>query len=969
MKASNTIIGILAHVDAGKTTLSESILYETGAIRARGRVDHGDAFLDTNQLEKKRGITIFSKLARFTLGERPMTLLDTPGHVDFSPEMERTLRVLDLAILVISGPDQVTPQVRLLWKLLEHYHTPTLLFVNKMDQLQNGNREHDADQRQLLVSNIRQELSPAVVPFGKTQLSEANEESVAVCDDALMEGLLDGRHVTEEDVCRLVAARKLFPLYDGSALQGTGVPALLEGIRRYAAVKEMPEEFGALVYKVTRDPEKSDARLVWMKLTGGRIAVRDTILQPAHTGASDAVAEADSAAGNAAGERNSGREETPADQSGEEPSVSEKISGIRRYSGGRYELVTSAAAGEIVAVTGLAEVRAGEGLGFETERSEELLSPIMTCRVIAEDGTDSFVLLRALRGMEEEEPMLHVAVQEETGDITIQIMGQVQLQVLQDLIRERYGLSVTFGPASIVYKETIREPVEGVGHFEPLRHYAEVHVLLTPTEPGTGLTFENACPPNTLDRNWQRLIMTHLQEKTHKGVLTGSDLTDLRITLIGGKASRKHTVGGDFRQATYRAVRQGLMMAQNVLLEPVLSFRMEVPSANLGRALNDIALMHGHATPGTVEQGMAVLEGTVPAESLGDYAQTLAGYTGGQGRLSVSLKGYEPCHIPEEVIDRIGYDPEEDLRNPSSSVFCSHGAATIVPWQEVRSYMQLDTGWSADRGAADGGQTFDPALPGTAAGRTGKGRQEPEDFAARQRRLEAGEKELRAIFEATYGPIRRQLRHPENEKYYAAAEDSAESGAGKAAVSGQAGSAAGTGAEAETGRDAKGTAGKHGRIVEPVQEYLLVDGYNIIFAWTQLRDLAGTDIKAARDRLMDILQNYAGYARETVIVVFDAYRVPGGTGEVYHLPSLDVVYTKEAETADLYIEKTAHQLSRHHRVTVATSDAVEQVIIYGSGALRLSARGLLERIMAVEEEIRGKLQVPQRTRHVGEVSK
>lgn len=933
MKRANMTIGILAHVDAGKTTLSESILYATGAIRRHGRVDHGDAFLDTDALERKRGITIFSKLARFSLDGRQMTLLDTPGHVDFSPEMERTLRVLDAAILVISAAEGVNPQVRVLWKLLQHYAVLTFIFVNKMDQIETGNPEHDQYEKETLISNIQRELGSGVVEFGRAQLSPANTESVAVCDERLMERVLEGGEVTREDVTSLVASRRLFPLYTGAALTDRGTRDLLEGIARYTRMRPAPDAFGAIVYKVTREQGGAGARLVWMKLTGGEIAVRDGITEINHE---KAVAPPDADAPQAEMESDT---------------VEEKISGIRLYSGERYEAVTRAQAGEIVAVTGLSAARTGDGLGFEESHTEELLSPIMAVRVIPDPGTDNFTLMRALRGIEEEEPMLHVLLDEDTKDVTVEIMGQVQIQILQNLLQERYGLSVTFGPGTIVYKETIRKSVEGVGHFEPLRHYAEVHLLLEPTGTGSGLTFENRCPPGTLDRNWQNLIMTHLQERTHKGVLTGSDITDMRISLIGGRASKKHTVGGDFRKATYSAVRQGLMMAQNILLEPVLSFRMELPKENLGRALNDISAMNGKAEPAVFADEMTILEGTVPASELSDYAQTLAGYTGGRGSLSVSLKDYEPCHNAKEVLDASAYDPDVDKRNPSWSVFCSHGAGTVVLWPYVRRHMHVETGWEPEpddpnvRYLTDDYYTFaakeeeeaildDGQTEATSHERSA--RRKPQDFAERARAFEVGEKELMAIFEATYGPVQPRLHHPDNEKYYGDVPEENE-------IKGPAG-----GDPKYAQKAAKAAVG------EQLREYLLVDGYNIIFAWSELRKLAAGDIKAARDRLLDILSNYAGYARETVIVVFDAYKVPGGRGEVYHQNDIDVVYTKEAETADLYIEKTAHVLGRKHRVTVATSDAVEQVIIFGTGAIRLSARGLLERILMTEQEMHEK---------------
>lgn len=922
-----TTIGILAHVDAGKTTLSERILFETGAIRKIGRVDHGDAFLDTDAMERQRGITIFSKLARFSLEERPFILLDTPGHADFSPETERALRVLDLAVLVLSAADVnehgiTDPQAAVLWRLLAHYHVPTFVFVNKMDQLATGDQEADAAKKREVFAGIQKDLGEGLVDFSEGQLSSENEEQVAVLEEALTERLLAGGQVTGEDVQRLVEKRLLFPTYFGAALPGEGVSDLLAGILRYTAPRTYPEAFGARVYKVTREGTgPSASRLVWMKLTGGVLRVRD------------ALEERDEAEANA-------------DSEDEEKAVTrEKISGIRLYSGEKYTNVTEAAAGEIVCVTGLSKARAGDGLGFEQSAGEELLSPIETRAVTAQPGVDAFTLLSALRGLEEEEPMLRATRDEKTGEIFVQIMGQIQTQILQHLLEDRYGIRASFGPGRIVYKETIRRPVEGVGHFEPLRHYAEVHVVLSPGEPGSGIVIENRCLPNLLDRNWQNEILESLARKTHKGVLTGSDLTDVKITLLGGKASKKHTEGGDFRKAAIRAVRQGLMSAENILLEPVLHVTLELPRENLGRAMTDLAGMHAKLAPATFSGDTAILEGRVPASCLGSYATEVSGYTGGRGTLAMSLAGYEPCHNSRQVLDEIGYDPEEDRFNPSSSVFCSHGAGTLIPWYAVRRHMQVDTGWRPPKedpdakyltddyytfsaGEEEQAEVLDdggaaPDEADHAAVRSRKG----QDFASREAAHAATEQELISIFERTYGKIPERLRHPDNERLDQLEEERPR--------------------EKGTG-DPKYEARKSGK-AQPLVQYLLVDGYNIIYAWNELRDLALTDIKAARDRLIDILIDYAGGSGYEVILVFDAYRVPGNGGSITRVGGIDIVYTKEAETADLYIEKTAHSLSQKHRVYVATSDAIEQVIIYGSGAYRLSARGLLEQILAAKE--------------------
>ena len=955
---TNITIGILAHVDAGKTTLSESILYMTGELKSQGRVDHKDAFLDTDEMERARGITIFSKMARFHVGGKRFTLLDTPGHVDFSPEMERTLRVLDYAVLVISAPDiwsrkSLDAQVRVITRLLAHYHVPVMIFVNKTDQLAAENVAEDD-----LMQILRAELGNGAVRFDGRQLCDENEESVAVLDDTLLELCLEGGHVSDEDVSRLIAGRQLMPVYFGAALYNEGTQALLDGMGKFMLPGTYSGRFGAFVYKVSRD---GAVRLTWMKLTGGSLAIRDEIEQTkrlltmsrtASTAAVDANADA-------------GMPE-------EEERVREKVSGIRLYSGTRYTAVTRAEAGEIVAVAGLSAARIGDGLGGYPSAAEELLSPIMTCSVSAGREVDDFTLMQALRTMEEEEPMLHVGNDERTGEINVQIMGDVQTQILRTMMKERFGFDVTFGPGSIVYKETIRRPVEGVGHFEPLRHYAEVHLLLEPTGTGSGLSFENRTPPNTLDKNWQNLIMTHLQEKLHRGVLTGSEITDMRISLIGGRANIKHTEGGDFRKATYRAVRQGLMIAQNILLEPVLSFRLELPASNVGRALTDLDGMCGKCRPPEFEGDMAILEGTVPASTLGSYAREVVTYTGGRGRLHVSLKDYEPCHNAADVIEQSGYDPDADMRNPSYSVFCSHGAGTVVTWQNVRRHMHVDTGWTprmyddqpqeeyltddyftfqapeeeaqADLNSPD--YDLGEALSGTTKEAPEKAGERParghnlraaaeESYEARERAYTAQEKELESIFERTYGPVKRQIRNPENERLDRLLEEY----------------------ESERQPGPGDPKYSRNRQEEQLQEYLLVDGYNIIFAWENLKSLAVRDIKAARDQLLDILSNYAGYAKETVIVVFDAYKVVGGKGEVYRYHNIDVVFTKEAETADLYIEKTAHTLSKKHRVYVATSDAVEQVIIFSSGAYRLSARGLLEQIIMTEQRMKEKYRI------------
>ncbi len=892
-------IGILAHVDAGKTTLSESLLYHRGTIRSMGRVDHKDAFLDNNEMERERGITIFSKQAQFVSKmedrERAYTLLDTPGHADFSPEMERVLKVLDYAVLVISAADGVNGQVRILWRLLDHYNVPAFIFVNKMDQ--------SGSDREALLQSIRKELSQHAVDFGVDLQSEEQQENLAVCDEELLAAYFEGARVEDGQISGLISERKLFPVYFGSALKNDGVEALIDGIDRFARVPEYPAQFGARVFKITRDD--AGARLTWMKVTGGSLKVKEIVRYEAAV--KSAFRSADESEESTSGAQQSLMREEKAEQ-------------LRIYSGQKFSMVQEAAAGTICAVTGLTETYAGQGLGTEAASPGEILQPVMTCSVLLPPGEDRFSAFKKLRQIEEEEPMLHISYNEEKREISAQVMGQVQREILKRIIFERFGMRVEFGQPGIVYKETIRNRVEGVGHFEPLRHYAEVHLILEPGEPGSGMVFENHCIPNNLATNWQRLVMTHLEEKRHRGVLTGAELTDMKISLIAGKAHEKHTEGGDFRQATYRAVRQGLMMAQNVLLEPFYNFRLELPQENLGRALTDLDLMHAAFTQPDLQDGRAVITGSVAVSALGTYTEDLTAYTKGEGTITCTLKGYEPCPNAEEIILEKGYDPELDLRNSPSSVFCSHGVGTIIPWDQVRNFMHVDSGWrfSEELTNTENEDIIPVNLPKKAA-------KDTRTFSERQRDYYAGEDELRAIFERTYGPIKPKVGTQEAPGKRARRFGTFSSSADSYPVM------------------------KRKPQTTPEEEYLLVDGYNIIFAWKDLNDLAQTDIKAARDELMDILSDYAGYSSKIVILVFDAYRVSGGKGENYRYHNIDVVFTKEAETADLYIEKTAHELRKHSRVTVATSDAVEQVIIMGAGAVRMSARNLLEEIVYTKE--------------------
>ncbi|MCR4891237.1 MAG: NYN domain-containing protein, partial [Lachnospiraceae bacterium] len=912
----NLTVGILAHVDAGKTTLSEAILYLTGAIREAGRVDKGNAFLDTFALEKQRGITIFSKQARFSTENRDITLLDTPGHIDFSPEMERTLQVLDVAVLVISGSDGVTGQVKTIWRLLAHYAIPTFIFVNKMDQ--------PGTDAELLLKELQRELSPGCIDLSEFESSDV-QESVAVLDDGLLERYLEGASVELSHAQKLIADRKLFPLSFGSALKMTGVSEFLKELDRDAPYPDYGENFSGRVYKITRE---NGVRLSWLKILGGTLRIRDTVLE-------------------------------------------EKVDGIRLYSGNKYEAVQEVHGGQICAVAGLSKTRIGMVVGAGEEEGEDkaLLQPIERCRILLPEGTDLTRAYESLRTLEEEEPLLNLSYSEESRSITAEIMGEVQTEILKQIAEERFGLELSFGSPETVYKETIRTEVEGVGHFEPLRHYAEVHLLMTPGEPGSGLVFENNCPRDYLTVNFQRLIMTHLMEKRHRGVLTGAEITDMKISLIAGRSHDKHTEGGDFRQATYRAVRQGLMMAESILLEPILDFHLDIPAEYVGRAMTDLERMSGHTEPPEILDGRAYLTGSLPSSELKDYPRQVAAYTGGNGHLSVSFRGYGPCHNAEEVILAKAYDADSDLRNPASSVFCSHGVGTLVPWDQVRSYMHIDTGWRPKTGAdgqrevnsgstsqpgnnvlyarqerdyagslqqeaysdpnsQDGDAFYDASLSRRAA--DWKNHPDNRTFKERERDRRAFDRELKDIFERTYGPIKTYREEQEDFEGDLEPEEKNPS------------------FERNQKYDSS-------RKVIPQKEYLLVDGYNMIFAWPKLKDLAYTDIKAARDLLMDILSNYAGYSEEHVILVYDAYKVSGGKERVYRHHNIDVIYTREAETADLYIEKAAHELTKKYRVTVATSDNIEQVIIFGAGAYRLSALNFLSRVEAVEKEIAEKL--------------
>lgn len=853
-------IGILAHVDAGKTTLAEAILYLTGSIRKLGRVDHGNAFLDTYSLEKARGITIFSKQAGFPLGDYDVTLLDTPGHVDFSAEMERTLQVLDYAILIISGAGGVPGHVRTLWHLLARYGIPAFLFINKMDQ--------PGTDPEAILAGLREQLDDRCVDFDKSQNRQTWMENLVLCDEALLEQYLEQGTIAQREIIRLIRERKVFPCYFGSALKLTGVEEFLDSMASLIQPPARKEAFGAKVYKISRDSQGN--RLTHMKITGGSLKVKALLSNQE--------------------EGDDGKKET----------WEEKVDQIRVYSGSGFQTVEEAPAGTVCAVTGLSRTYSGQGFGVEHASELPVLEPVLTYQILLPEGTDVPGTFQKLTQLGEEEPQLNMVWDEQAGEIRVQLMGEVQLEILKSLLWERFGLEAEFGTGRIVYKETISSAVEGVGHFEPLRHYAEVHLRMEPGEPGSGLVFGTDCSEDVLDRNWQRLVLTHLEEKKHRGILTGSEITDMKITLVSGRAHPKHTEGGDFRQATYRAVRQGLMQAGCRLLEPVYEFRLEIPSDKVGRALTDIQNMHGKFSPPELLKDQAVLTGTAPVSFMQGYQREVTSYTKGRGRLFCTVKGYDPCHNEEEVILASGYEAEADVENPSASVFCSHGGSFLVPWDQVPEHMHLEY----RREPKETAPAPAPAVP--------------RPFLTGGQTSDADEKELEAIFTRTYGPDRRAERSKKSRM------DSVPQTRFR---------------QPQPKKD-------------PEKEYLLVDGYNIIFAWEELKELAKVNIEGARNYLMDILCNYQGFQKNNVILVFDAYKVKGNPGEVFPYHNIHVVYTKEAETADQYIEKTVHEIGRKYEVTVATSDALEQVIILGQGATRLSAQGLREAVEAAKIEIR-----------------
>lgn len=891
------VVGILAHVDSGKTTLSEAMLYTAGKIRKLGRVDHKDAYLDTDAQERERGITIFSKQAVFTYDGMEITLLDTPGHVDFSAEMERTLQVLDYAILVINGMDGVQSHTDTLWKLLKRYEIPTFIFVNKMDM--------EGTDKDAVFQNIRKKLDGDCVDFS----SGDRDEQIAMADERLLDTYLDSGMVEVEDIIEAILDRKIFPCFWGSALKLSGVQELLDAMNTYMVMPAYNAEFGGRIFKISRDAKGE--RLTYMKVTGGSLKCREQI-----------------------------------------EGTEGKVNQIRIYSGARYETVEEASAGTVCAVTGLGETSAGQGVGCEQENVFVGLEPVLSYKVSYPEDKDAVVVLRDIRQLEEEEPELHVEFAQETGEIFVKVMGQVQLQVLTQIIKDRFGYLISFGMGRIIYKETLAEPVMGVGHFEPLRHYAEVHLLMEPLEPGSGMQFDTICSEDVLDKNWQRLILTHLEEKEYRGVLTGAPITDMKITVTAGRAHQKHTEGGDFRQATYRAVRQGLMMGECRLLEPVYAFRLEIPTEMTGRAMNDITRMHGRFAQPEIEGEMSILTGTAPVATMQEYQQDVTAYTRGQGKLSCTLQGYEPCHNEDEVLAASTYDPELDMANPASSVFCAHGAGYIVDWYDVYDMMHV----KEDPGFALAG------MEDVLRNITSEPTEADEDNRKRmaRERQDAGapvydEKELEDIFVRTYGSNSRENaaynkagfnRHnksvSEADWYVKKAAEH-----GKSKTAGAQTPSVGS-KTADTGIARPGAYRKQ----KGEKEYLLVDGYNVIFAWDDLKALAAVNIDSARDKLIDIMSNYQGYVGCELILVFDAYKVKQNPGSITKHGNIHVVYTKEAETADMYIEKTTHELGRKYKVTVASSDGLEQLIIMGQGALRMSSRGLREEVERVNQILR-----------------
>ena len=823
------IAGILAHVDAGKTTLAEAMLYRTGKLRKIGRVDHGDTALDTHVLERERGITIFASQAVFSTDKIEVTLLDTPGHVDFSSETERTLGVLDYAILVISGLDGVQSHTLTLWKLLRLYGVPTFVFVTKMDFARKSREE--------IIENLNSELDGEFVDFGD---EAAMSEGLALCNESMMEKYLGGETIDEREISEAIKLRQVFPCFFGSGLKLDGIDEFIDALEKYTIQPEYSEAFGAKVFKISHDPQ--GVRLTHIKVTGGSIKVREMI-------------------------------------------GDEKISGIRIYSGAKFTTADEGKSGEICALTGLDKTHNGQGLGFEAAGERPTLEPVMNYRVVLPDGCDADTILPKLRELEEEDPQLHVTWNSHLKEIHVGLMGDVQAEILKSIVAERFGVKIDIDSGRVMYKETIGNKVEGIGHYEPLRHYAEVHLIMEPLPRGSGLVFRTDCSEDTLDRNWQRLILMHLGEKQHLGVLTGSPITDMRITLAAGRAHIKHTEGGDFRQATYRAVRQGLMQAKSKLLEPYFSFRLEVPSEQIGRAINDIRMRSGSFDSPEESGGISVLRGRAPVTELNGYASEVAAYTGGRGRLYCESAGYDDCHNAEKVIAELAYDPEADLENTPDSVFCAHGGGFGVKWNKVGEYMHLESCLEKEK----------PYTP-----------------PVNRRNLHIDDKELEAIMEREFGKPKYELYRPTAKK-----------------------------------NDGNQTDFE----MTERKSYVLVDGYNVIFAWDELKSLADTDLGAARERLMEILCNYSAYTKNNVVLVFDAYKVPGNTGERFDFHNIHVVYTKERELGDVYIEKLISEIGKNDRVRVVTSDNLIQLSAVRFGVLRMSAAEFEREVDSVHAKI------------------
>ena len=878
------VIGILAHVDAGKTTLSESILFESGKIRKLGRVDNGNAYLDTDNMEKERGITIFSKMATFDLRDIEVSLLDTPGHVDFSAEMEKTLSVLDYAILVVNGADGVQGHTETLWRLLKRYSVPVFIFVNKMDQ--------PGTDKEKLMADLEKHFGHGAVDFteaGRYSMSEALKENIAMCDEHIMEKYLDSETLDPKDIRNMIWDRKLYPVFFGSALKNFGVKELLDGIYTFTEIPMYPSSFGAKVFKIAKDD--SDRRLTYMKITGGELSVRSEIVP------------------------------------------GEKVSEIRIYSGSKYVNVDVAEAGTVCTVLGVSTLKTGDTLGCEPKGKDMSLKPVLDYKVTSDDA-DVLELYRKLDTIADEFPELHITWDKALKEIHVHLMGEVQIEILKRVVRERLGIELSFGESRILYMETIADEVEGVGHFEPLRHYAEVHLLLEPLPRGSGLQFRTDCSTDTLAINWQRLVLTHLREREHVGVLTGSPVTDIRFTLVAGRAHNKHTEGGDFREATYRAVRQGLRKAVNVLLEPYYAFTLEIPQEYVGRAMTDLSNMNGHFDPPEIQGEMSVITGTAPVVAMRDYHKDVMVYTKGRGHLFVRFDGYDKCHNAEDVILSKAYDPDEDIINPCSSVFCAHGSGFIVPYDQVENYMHVESPLKLDGNIEKRDFEADVAkLERTAAARK-------DDDRYKAGGTYIADKELEDIFIRTFGPIKNRAKEANiaSARTIRAKEKEAN--------------------KTENRRNVKTT--------EKKKEYLLVDGYNIIFAWDELTELARTNLDAARSKLQDVMSNYAGYTGKEVIVVFDAYRVAGHQVEQMKYHNIYVVFTREAMTADEYIEEETHELKKQYSVTVATSDKVVQVITWGAGAVLLSANSLKEEVDRIVNTVRKEhLQESSMETHIG----